>query len=829
MGVQGLWNILSELAERKPLNYLSGKRIAVDLSGWVVQATQCKGLANSRNPHLRNLFFRVSRLLQDGAFPIFVLEGDMPALKKNAFKERNHHNSDKNKNSDNISRSTFDRTLSQCRDLLQILGVPCLKSCGEAEAFCAFLCLQGIVDGVITEDSDAFLYGADSVFREFTIDPTDPHVNLYSLSSAKNKLILSRRNLIGLALLLGCDYVKGVPGIGKDSALKLLHELQDCDLLKRFEEWKEKSESELFPGYNASLKKCSHCTRCDHLGTQKEHKKNGCKICDSKITCYLANKNNPCVCDWHKSEEVLLKRKTEIKIYNAVKNIPDFPSTEVIEEYLCYVDKIPSESDLDWKCPNLEAFQEKAFTLWNFTPENSSEKCLPVITAWHQFQLINLVPDKVPKLWIEPSKIIKERTVKGEDCIEVQWKRLYSDETTPDFGETYSTVEFVDRFSKAYPQVTDEFFNSLKQNKLKSSTKPRSKAKNDLQADDSLKVISISEPISVFPSNTNKAIVPQVLSTYEKLDNSECSFSELPLLERIKILTIDEERRDVASSEKQNNENILNMSKESNCLFPFNLETDSSAGIHSAEPEKHLLSDSNYGFTNQKTDLCLNFDDSDSFIETLNPKSEEMDITSKRSSILVNTSSSSLPSIPNMSQIYKQEIGKETLENSVSFLTHLITQGNNSLCLEFTDSEQSFSMILKEDTSHEQSHNISKKSICKKEILTPFSNKIVKSDKENIFPGNFSPVSNFEKSINVINNMSPKPLYSVKQSPFYKRYEKAKFSNCKSIVNSTPYDKFLCLKSALTPKLLETSNIIQSNDQLFEPLIFDSSLEESIY
>ncbi|GBM56731.1 Flap endonuclease GEN 1 [Araneus ventricosus] len=168
MGVTGLWSILSELCERKDIKYLCGKRVAVDLSGWVVQAIQCKGLSAVKNPHLRNLFFRVSGLLLNGVHPVFVLEGKVPDLKQAAFKKRNYQG---NNNSDNVSRPLFDRILNQCHELLKSLGVPCIKSSGEAEAFCAFLCAKGIVDGVITNDNDAFLYGADTVYRDFSIDP----------------------------------------------------------------------------------------------------------------------------------------------------------------------------------------------------------------------------------------------------------------------------------------------------------------------------------------------------------------------------------------------------------------------------------------------------------------------------------------------------------------------------------------------------------------------------------------------------------------------------------------------------------------------------------
>ncbi len=46
-----------------------------------------------------------------------------------------------------------------------MLGVPYLKAVGEAEAECAHLEMQGLVDGVVTEDSDVFLFGAHNVYR----------------------------------------------------------------------------------------------------------------------------------------------------------------------------------------------------------------------------------------------------------------------------------------------------------------------------------------------------------------------------------------------------------------------------------------------------------------------------------------------------------------------------------------------------------------------------------------------------------------------------------------------------------------------------------------
>jgi len=49
--------------------------------------------------------------------------------------------------------------------LLELLGVPVLKAKGEAEALCAQLNREGLVDACITSDSDAFLFGANCVIK----------------------------------------------------------------------------------------------------------------------------------------------------------------------------------------------------------------------------------------------------------------------------------------------------------------------------------------------------------------------------------------------------------------------------------------------------------------------------------------------------------------------------------------------------------------------------------------------------------------------------------------------------------------------------------------
>ena len=64
----------------------------------------------------------------------------------------------------------------------------------------------------------------------------DPHVESYRIDDIIDRLSLNRERLVGLAIMLGCDYLpKGVAGVGREQVMKLVATLDDKEsLLKRF-------------------------------------------------------------------------------------------------------------------------------------------------------------------------------------------------------------------------------------------------------------------------------------------------------------------------------------------------------------------------------------------------------------------------------------------------------------------------------------------------------------------------------------------------------------------------------------------------------------------
>ncbi|KAL6931092.1 related to DNA repair protein RAD2 [Hanseniaspora guilliermondii] len=122
--------------------------------------------------------------------------------------------------------------VEEVQELLQHFGIPYLTAPMEAEAQCAELMRLKLVDGIITDDSDVFLFGGSKVYRKMFQEKQ--FVEFYDLETIYGTLGLSRDFLIDLAFLLGSDYTLGIKGIGPVAAVEIL---ANFGSLKNFKEW----------------------------------------------------------------------------------------------------------------------------------------------------------------------------------------------------------------------------------------------------------------------------------------------------------------------------------------------------------------------------------------------------------------------------------------------------------------------------------------------------------------------------------------------------------------------------------------------------------------
>ncbi|XP_047177893.1 flap endonuclease GEN-like 1 [Vigna umbellata] len=86
MGVGGnFWELLKPYARREGFDFLRNKRVAVDLSFWIVQHENAMKATHVRKPHLRITFFRTINLFSKfGVLPVFIVDGTPSPLKAQA-------------------------------------------------------------------------------------------------------------------------------------------------------------------------------------------------------------------------------------------------------------------------------------------------------------------------------------------------------------------------------------------------------------------------------------------------------------------------------------------------------------------------------------------------------------------------------------------------------------------------------------------------------------------------------------------------------------------------------------------------------------------------
>ncbi|XP_017862030.1 PREDICTED: flap endonuclease GEN [Drosophila arizonae] len=492
MGVKELWSILTPYADRKPICELRGKKVAIDLAGWVCESLNVVDYFVHPRHHLKNLFFRTCYLIWEQVTPVFVLEGAAPKLKSQVIAKRNElqfrgaRPKDKDKDKDAVGpsqavaksdkgRTRFNHVLKQCENLLLSMGIQCVQGPGEAEAYCAFLNKHGLVDGVISQDSDCFAYGAVRVYRNFSVSTQGAQaaaggaVDIYDMQEICNHMDFGQNKVIVMALLCGCDYCPdGIGGIGKDGVLKLFNKYKESDILDRLRNWR--AETDKYNALELRVDDKSICSNCGHIGRTQSHTKSGCGVCRTHRGC-----------DESLWKEQRLSIKAELTLRKKALLDVDFPNEEIISEFLTQPAKLPNLV-LDWRQPNIVKFIKQIGHLLQWPEIYCFQKFFPLLTRWQVQQ-----PNEALAL-VQPQEIIKKRTVKGIASLELRWedtrgcfKGLIPYDQIEEFKldhpkgveELYYTVEPLDMLQAAYPDMVAAFIKSKEKPPKKTATRKK--------------------------------------------------------------------------------------------------------------------------------------------------------------------------------------------------------------------------------------------------------------------------------------------------------------------------------------------------------------------
>ncbi|KAJ0235632.1 Flap endonuclease GEN-like 1 [Hirschfeldia incana] len=406
MGVGGkFWDLLKPYGRHEGSDYLREKRVAVDLSFWIIQhETAVKGLA--LKPHLRLTFFRTINLFSKfGAYPVFVVDGTPSPLKSQTRISRFYRSSGIDTSNHHLQEGgvvsvernkQFCEWVSECVELLKLLGIPVLKAKGEAEALCAQLNSRGFVDACITPDSDAFLFGATSVIKSINPNSTEPF-ECYHMSDIEAGLGLKRRHLIAISLFVGNDFDSGgVLGIGVDKALRIVRAFSEDEILQRLEDIGKGLRPEVSGGIKSVdcddgedsssqvKRRLPHCSRCGHPGSKRAHFKSSCEHCSSDSGCVKKPLEFICECSFcSKDRELKQQKKTEnwwVKVCDKIALGPDFPNRKIIQLYLSDI-FTEDGSSMSWGTPDTEMLVDCLVFNLHWDPSYVRKMLLPMLST----------------------------------------------------------------------------------------------------------------------------------------------------------------------------------------------------------------------------------------------------------------------------------------------------------------------------------------------------------------------------------------------------------------------------------------------------------------
>uniref|UniRef100_A0A5B7AYS1 Flap endonuclease GEN-like 1 n=1 Tax=Davidia involucrata TaxID=16924 RepID=A0A5B7AYS1_DAVIN len=487
MGVGGhFWDLLKPYGRTEGFDFLRNKRVAVDLSFWIVQ-NETAIRANARNPHIRLTFFRTINLFSKfGAFPVFIVDGTPSPLKSQAriarfFRASGIDLSGLPVAEEGVSverNRAFLKCVQECVELLDLLGMPVLKARGEAEALCAQLNNEGQVDACITADSDAFLFGANCVIKRLHPNSKEP-VECYHMSDIEAGLGLKRKHLIAISLLVGNDHdLNGVQGIGIDTALCFVKSFNEDEILNGLHEIGRgdmllfqggiKSVGDFIPSSDESSPKTKfpHCSVCGHPGSKRAHLKFACEYCTSNTSegCLqkpVGFKCNCSSCDMDRKEKEQKKNENwQIKVCKRIAMEQNFPNDEIIEMYLSnhhgnfIADGAPH---LSWESPKTEMLVDYLAYHQHWEPSYIRQRMLPMLSTIFLREMASNPTNDLLYGQYEFDSIQRVKIKFGHQFYVVNWKKaasaignavytIPSEESNirQDFGEHNESIDLLD-------------------------------------------------------------------------------------------------------------------------------------------------------------------------------------------------------------------------------------------------------------------------------------------------------------------------------------------------------------------------------------------------
>ena len=237
MGISGLLPALRDVAEPKHASSYRGKRAGVDAMGWLHRG--CSACAQELAQGVSTTKFvtfclaRVEGLVAAGVIPILVFDGGHIGAKRGTGEGRALMRSEKRREGLALLEAgdaaaahrcfqksvsvtpamahTLQLALARCEPPVEFIVAPY-----EADAQLAYMSMNGLIDVVISEDSDMLAFGCEVVFTKLDADVNGLELAQANLGACEKLDLLnwSHGMFLTMCVLAGCDFLPSIRGVG---------------------------------------------------------------------------------------------------------------------------------------------------------------------------------------------------------------------------------------------------------------------------------------------------------------------------------------------------------------------------------------------------------------------------------------------------------------------------------------------------------------------------------------------------------------------------------------------------------------------------------------
>ncbi|KEG07731.1 putative exonuclease [Trypanosoma grayi] len=306
MGIKGLWSEVRPLCRQSHLSNFRGQRVAVDMYVWLhrgilgsiqlsgeeeaqafmesaeasLGAGGAEGLVRLNAKFLQFVVNRVELLLRCGIHPVLVFDGAPIPMKSGTEEERQMTRAARlaaavrvlkdgsaanpriRQEAAQLLEKGVDITTELAHAVIQVLQerrLECIVAPYEADAQLAYMCKEGYVQAVISEDSDLIAYHCPCQIAKL-----DAHGNCevflaQDLKRCPSFSGLSYESFLVGCILSGCDYLPSLRHIGVKKAFRLVAQATSVPSLMHALEVKFGFSKEELREYESKLQQAFYC------------------------------------------------------------------------------------------------------------------------------------------------------------------------------------------------------------------------------------------------------------------------------------------------------------------------------------------------------------------------------------------------------------------------------------------------------------------------------------------------------------------------------------------------------------------------------------------